>query len=84
MNRNRVGDRCCFKLHYTEKDWRYGTLRLWSTDHTEYESGPGLFPVGVIEDQVSNKCYSIPVNQISFSDKVRTEDDLHSSKPYTV
>jgi len=60
---HRIGCSCYYEQNNT---WRKGTLLSWSTDHEEYESGPGLFPVGVIEDSVTHTCHSIYVNAISF------------------
>lgn len=62
---NRIGQGCWFKPPKA-KEYERGTLRAWSTDHEEYESGPGLSPVGVIE-ATNGQMHSIHVNRISFS-----------------
>ncbi len=60
---NRIGDRCWFKL---KGEWRHGTLRHWSTDHQEYDNGPGHVPVGIVEDLQHATMHSIYVDLISF------------------
>ena len=67
---NRIGSDCWYKprdakLH--KKVWRAGTLRAWSTDFVELESGPALFPVGVIEDDKTGLCQSVYVAHICFA-----------------
>lgn len=44
-------------------DWMSGILHMWGTDYEEFETGPGLFPVGVIED-VKGTMHSISVDRI--------------------
>jgi hypothetical protein len=44
-------------------DWEQGTLHMWGTDHEEFEMGPGMYPVGVIEDGVGF-VHSISVDRI--------------------
>jgi hypothetical protein len=39
----------------------------WSTDHEEYENGPGPIPVGVVEDDETRKCHSVYVGMINFA-----------------
>jgi len=51
-----------------EWKWMSGTLRAWSTDYQEFESGPGMYPVGVVEDNKTGFCFSIHVEDICFSD----------------
>lgn len=34
-----------------EGEWKKGVFRSWSTDHEEYESGPGPFPAAIVEDE---------------------------------
>jgi len=64
---NRVGSVCWFRLPGRESLWQEGWLHAWSTDHAEFESGPGMYPVGVIEDCDTGKCYSTYVENISFA-----------------
>lgn len=68
---NRIGEQCWFcRFDYRTKsldDWKRGTLRAWSTDHEEFESGWGPFPVGVVESGETGRCHSISVEYISFS-----------------
>lgn len=66
---NRIGEACWYRPTDTGMlVWRGGKLRAWSMDHMEYEAGPGLFPVGVIEDDEHGTCHSIHVTWISFGD----------------
>jgi hypothetical protein len=52
------------------KDWRAGFVLAWSTDNEDCgEHGFSLYPVGIIEDFETHRCYSIYVNEISFSDE---------------
>lgn len=51
------------------QQWRSGTLRAWSTSHDVFESGPGHFPVGVVEDMATRHCLSVPVDDICFAEK---------------
>ena len=73
VDNNRVGDACWYRTFVNVKGkwswtkWRGGRLRAWSTDHQEFESGPGPFPVAVIEDDETLLCASIPVAGISFA-----------------
>ncbi len=53
---------CWFKI---DKDWFGGTLHAWGQDYEEFVSGPGMFPVGVIEDE-AGKVHSIHVDSITF------------------
>ncbi len=50
-------------------EWQRGELHLFTTDHIEYENGPGPFPVGVIQNIETGQMYSIPVDQISLADE---------------
>ena len=63
---------------HTAGKWRGGHLRAWSTDHQEFvawstdheevvDLGPGMFPVGVIEDDDTGLCHSIYVERICFA-----------------
>ncbi len=70
---NRIGEACWYKPADIKAGcanswgkWRGGQLRAWSTDHEESEAGPGLFPVGVVEDDEHGTCHSIYVTRISF------------------
>lgn len=61
---NRIGSSCWYRI---TDQWKAGRLLAWSTDHEGTEFGPAHFPVGVIEDEKTNRCISIPVSQISFA-----------------
>jgi hypothetical protein len=47
--------------------WRRGILWAWSTDHQEYDSGPGPIPVAVIEDLETHAVHSVYVGHVSFA-----------------
>ena len=68
---NRIGEPLWFRLIVLMKgihEWRRGILRMWSVDHEEFESGPGHYPVGVVEDSETGEVYSIHVDRLSFAD----------------
>lgn len=61
----RIGEHCWYR---TSGDWKGGILLSWSTDHIEYESGPGHFLVGVVEDtKTGDGVHSIPIANINFN-----------------
>ena len=68
---NRIGSSCWYRSFNpatkTLSNWKTGKLRAWSTDHEEYESGPGLIPVGVVEDDRTGLCHSVFVERICFA-----------------
>jgi len=70
IDSNRIGSACWYHLpnisNRPNNPWRGGKLRAWSTDHEEFETGPGLIPVGVIEDDMTGECHSIYVANICF------------------
>lgn len=64
MSNNRIGEACW----YNHKDkWKGGKLRAWSTDHAEFESGPGNYPVAVVEDDETQRCVVVYAERISFA-----------------
>lgn len=68
---NRIDESCWYKVIGPEvapNTWRSGTLRAWSTDHEEYDEGPGLIPVAVIEDDKTAMCHSVYVGNVCFTD----------------
>ena len=74
MKDNRIGAACWYKpadvktkYSVASGEWRGVYLRAWSTDHEEFESGPGPFPVGVVEDEKTGQCHSIYVTRICFN-----------------
>ncbi len=68
---NRIGESCWFRRFDTKSQamgrWEGGALRAWSTDYEEFEAGPGLYPVGVVESDSSGLCHSVPVHSICFA-----------------
>lgn len=32
-------------------EWRKGLFHEWTTDHVEFENGPGLYPAAIVEDE---------------------------------
>ena len=67
---NRIGSQCWYlDADYRDRcgRWRRGRLQMWSTDHEEYENGPGPVPVGVVEDAETGRVMSVYVNRIAFS-----------------
>lgn len=71
MNHNRIGAKCWFREYdhetHSVKDWKQGRLLAWSTDHEEYEAGPGPYPVGVVESDETGICHSVSVPRICFA-----------------
>lgn len=70
MSDNRIGSACWYlpkKSASKDAVWQLGYLRQWSTDFIEFENGPGLYPVGVIEDDKTKCCHSIIVEDICFA-----------------
>ena len=51
------------KSGYVIGDWQPGMLHMWGTDYEEFETGPGPFPIGVIEDRTGT-VHSISVDRI--------------------
>lgn len=82
MSDNRIGSACWYRMFKNVKGkwgwtpWRGGRLRLWSTDHQEYENGPGPFPVAVIEDDLTSSCISVPVAGVSFASTPVIDDEI--------
>ena len=48
-------------------EWKTGFFLKWATDYEEFESGPGQFPVALIEDAVDSLCRVVYAEHISFS-----------------
>lgn len=67
---NRIGEACWYK---DEGEWRGGTLRMWAQAHEEYETGPGHFPVAVIEDAETKRCLDVSVLWVSFAAEPPTD-----------
>lgn len=71
MNTNRLGAACWYRVFdsntRTLSKWTGGRLRAWSTDHVEFESGPGHFPVGVVEDDKTLRIVVVNASDITFA-----------------
>lgn len=61
-----MSEPCWYKLPGTA-EWRQGAVRAWSTDYEEFESGPALFPVAVIEDSATGSVRSVYVENVCMS-----------------
>jgi len=70
---NRIDCACWYrkspghKVPRAEWKWIGGTLRAWGTDYQEFESGPGMYPVAVVEDGKSGCCLSVHVEDVCFA-----------------
>lgn len=70
---NRIDGACWYRrspgLRVPRQEWKWtwGILRAWSTDYQEFESGPGMYPVGVVEDDKTGCCFSVHVEDICFA-----------------
>lgn len=66
---NRIGSLCWYQEYdYKARcrlPWKVGYLRAWSTDHEEFETGPGHYPAAVIEDRDTGAMKSIHVQWVS-------------------
>jgi hypothetical protein len=71
MSENRIGAACWYRTYIAAtqqlSEWKRGRLRAWSTDCIEGEAGFGNYPVGVVEDDVTLCCESVPVGWICFA-----------------
>lgn len=47
-----------------DDEWEQCSLHAWSTDHEEYDTGPGHFPVGIVERGGGRPCASVCVESI--------------------
>lgn len=45
---------------------RGGRFHLFTTDHIEYETGPRLFPVAIVEDEQTGTVHVIPAQDVCF------------------
>jgi hypothetical protein len=59
---------CEFKRRWWDNgwkigDWEPGKWRAWGTDYEEFETGPGMYPVGVVEDSTGG-IHSVYVERI--------------------
>ena len=69
--KSRIDNSCWYRVFdnksRTWTNWKAGTLRAWSTDHEEFDAGPAHYPVGVVEDTETMRCFSVHVRDISFA-----------------
>jgi hypothetical protein len=69
----RVGDSCWYQLkEYLDGKWIYnwhrGVFHGWGCEYEEYESGPGNYTVGIVEDAVTHRCNAVSIAGISFGE----------------
>lgn len=55
-------------------DWEPGTLHMWGTDYEEFETGPGMHPIGVVEDS-TGYMHAITVERIRVCMKIEPLGD---------
>lgn len=48
-----------------EGEWKPCVFHAWSTDYEEFESGPGLFPTAIVEDE-TGCIHSVYVENVRF------------------
>jgi len=60
-------DTICWYKHKPSDEWKTGFFLIWSQDHVEFESGPGNFPVAVVEDAVSSRVHVVRADLVSFT-----------------
>jgi hypothetical protein len=67
-------DRCacdkivtCWYKDEPKDDWMTGFFLQWSQDHEEFETGPGNFPVAIIEDATDSRVHIVYAGHVSFS-----------------
>lgn len=48
---------------YIDNGYQYATFLDFSTDHEEYENGPGMFPVGIVLLE-NGQLASVPIQSI--------------------
>lgn len=59
--------RACWYMPPKSQKYRMGVLHAWSTDHEEYETGPGPVAVGVVEDEKTLAVTAVRVDRITFA-----------------
>ena len=73
---NRIGHKCWYREYKNRSvtPWRRGILRAWSTEHEEFESGPGPYPVAVIEDVETAGMRSTHVARVTFAEDMPSDE----------
>ena len=73
---NRIGAACWYRVTLRSVSrWRAGHLRMWGTHHEEFESGPGLFPAAVVEDDETMAVAVVFAEYVCFAAKCPGEAD---------
>lgn len=78
LRADRVGQVCWFQKDEGESEivgfglvrnyrWTGGRLLAWSTNHEEYERGPGQFPAAVVEELETGKVHVVFAGFVSFA-----------------
>lgn len=63
--------------HWGESEYEYGTFLDFSTDHEEYENGPGLYPVAIVMLE-TGQLASVHINNIQILEPEEQSDDGHN------
>ena len=73
---NRIGHKCWYREYRYPNltPWRRGILRAWSTDHEEFESGPGPYPAAVIEDVETAGMRCTHVARVTFQEEMPSDE----------
>jgi hypothetical protein len=64
---DRIGSSCWYGVlgrdDFEVIKWKSGKLLAWSTN----SAGPSIYPVGIVEDEKSLTCLSVPLGCICFA-----------------
>lgn len=60
-------------------DWTPGTWHYWSTDHVEFESGPGHYPVAIVEG-MGGLTHVVYARHVQFTDVIETKANDETEK----
>lgn len=61
--------RCKVRASHSGQEDYEAWFHAWSTDYEEYENGPGLMPVAIVEKDDGSVC-SVYADLIKFMDRV--------------
>lgn len=57
-----------------------GYFHAWGIDYEEFESGPGQFTVGIVEDEQGNVHHISDVTKIKFLDNLQDRDQTNKAR----